>query len=359
MAEPRTTADEAADPSTSAERLLELAEKHPQLHRLLVMNPSTPDVARDWILATNRWAKQAYDAAAEQPTAGFDPVPDEGPAQPEEPEEVSAWGDFGDEDVWGPSTGGIPAADEPATAESAPVRIPEGAGVVPLGPADGPTQPAEPTSGPPTAALPVTAAASVPAAPPAEDEDSGSRYRTWIACGGCLLLALLLLLVAVLAGRALLAPDEEAYQRDSSTTAAQSPSEEPSAEETTEEVTPSPEPVSPAPEGAKELTQLRSPTGNISCILEKDSVSCSVIDRRYEEAGLEDCDNGPFSITVADGEARRACGSSYLTDAAALEYDDSATYGNMACTSRFNGMTCWNTLTGKGFFVNRVKYETF
>ena len=55
----RSAAQEAGDPSTSPERLLELTEKHPQLHRLIVLNPSCPDVARQWILATNPWAKTA------------------------------------------------------------------------------------------------------------------------------------------------------------------------------------------------------------------------------------------------------------------------------------------------------------
>ena len=76
MAEHLSTAEEAADPATSPERLLELTERHPQLHRLLVSNPSTPEVARQWILATNPWAKKAFEAggaedaaaSAEEPT---------------------------------------------------------------------------------------------------------------------------------------------------------------------------------------------------------------------------------------------------------------------------------------------------
>ncbi|MCG7310137.1 hypothetical protein MHY49_11625, partial [Brachybacterium sp. ACRRE] len=50
---PRSPAEEAQDPSTSPERLMELTERHPQLHGLLVENPSCPEVARQWILATN------------------------------------------------------------------------------------------------------------------------------------------------------------------------------------------------------------------------------------------------------------------------------------------------------------------
>ena len=100
MAEHRSTAEEAADPGTSPERLLELTEKHPQLHRLIVMNPSAPEVARQWILATNQWAKQAYDAGTEQsdedddldegePTQLHQVVPDEEP-EPANPEQTAA-----------------------------------------------------------------------------------------------------------------------------------------------------------------------------------------------------------------------------------------------------------------------------
>ena len=48
-------------------RLYSDALAHPPgLHRLIVMNPSAPEVARQWILATNQWAKQAYEAGTEQ-----------------------------------------------------------------------------------------------------------------------------------------------------------------------------------------------------------------------------------------------------------------------------------------------------
>src|SRR5699024_1744471 len=132
----------------------ELTEKHPQLHRLIVLNPSCPDVARQWILATNPWAKKAYEQSLEapedesgsaadeiadeddlEPTALHPVVPDEpaahddpSPAPPPEPEPepetapedaeaVSAWGDFDDSTLWGSTAAAAPAA-EPAAAGS-------------------------------------------------------------------------------------------------------------------------------------------------------------------------------------------------------------------------------------------------
>ena len=216
-----------------------------------------------------------------------------------------------------------------------------------------PASPGPASQGPASAPPPV-------GRPPQDEDDSddGSRKRALIACGGCLVLALILLLVIGLGARALFAPDEEQYQRDSSTTSAEAAPEETTEEETTEETTE--DPVSPAPEGAEEMSELRSPTGNISCLLEEDSVSCSLVERDFSEAGLEDCENGPFSITVAGEDAERACGTSFLSDSApTLEYDRSAQRGDVACTSRFDGMTCWNVMTGKGFTVNKVSYETF
>ena len=173
------------------------------------------------------------------------------------------------------------------------------------------------------------------------------------------MLALLLVLVSALVGRAWYTSNQEEQQAGSSTTATQEPTTEPETT-TTQEETPSKEPISPAPEGSQDLTELRSPTGNIVCKLSEDTASCSVLERNFEDSSLEDCEAGPFSIQVAAGDAALDCGSSFLSDSAqTLEYEDSAVHGDMACTSRFDGMTCWNTMTGKGFTVSRSMYETF
>ncbi len=406
MAEPRSTAQEAADPSTSPERLLDLTEKHPQLHRLLALNPSTPEVARQWILATNPWARRAYDQQPAGAAASPDPGPDAASTPPEAVEQepdapgpegsgarrpravtaaAPAWADLPEEPVWGdlrsPSEepapaddatvehSPIPAADErtpavvpppapplPSPAEpyqraaaspSTGVRIASPDGVVPLGPAPTPAAPL-------TNQTPPQAPRVGPVAQ--SEEPHPSHRRLWLAGGGCLLLALLLILASVLLGRALLADDEPTAQPTPTATATETPSPEP----TQEEPTPEPDPVSPAPADAQDMTALSSPTGNITCALEEDTVACSIVDRDFSEAGLEDCEDGPFSIAVADGEAAPACGGPVLIDSAAtLEYDRSAVHGDMACTSRFDGMTCWNTMTGKGFSVNRAGYETF
>lgn len=335
---PRSAEQEARDPSTSPDRLLELTRDHPELQSLIVTNPACPAVARDWILASNPEAKQlsqedrtaqggrAGDAAAAGEAGSTDPAD-------VDPDGVSVWGDIFDQ----------PAAPTPV-GRSQTVRVPAERGVVPLG-AAGTAEPRSP--GPGTPAPP----------PPAKQPAGRDRRGLWIACCGCAVLALVLVAAAVLGGRYLWGGDDDSYQRSSSDPAAAQTQQTESAEESEE---PEPDPVSPAPEGALELDEIRSPTGNITCSLDGGSVGCSVADRDFSDSGLEDCEQGPFSIEVADGEAATACGQSFDEPSSqTLEYDTSAVSEDVACTSAFDGMTCWNTLTGKGFFVNRTTYETF
>lgn len=239
---------------------------------------------------------------------------------------------------------GGPAAGTATASTGAPVTAPQRVGSAGAGAAG--------------AGAPSTTA---PQQPVQEGDPSSSTKKLLLAAGGCLVLGLVLLLVIALAGRALFTSGEEEYERDSTTTAAEATiTEGPTSEEaTTEEETPSQDPVSPAPKDAQDLAQVVSPTGNISCVLGEDGVGCSVVERSFA-GDLQDCDSGPFSIQVADGDAAMACGSSFLSgEAQTLSYGSSTTVGDSACTSSSEGMTCWNVMTGKGFSVNRSGYETF
>src|SRR5699024_5049145 len=141
---------------------------------------------------------------------------------------------------------------------------------------------------------------------PDQDDGSRSRRRTWYACGGCLLLALLLVVVMALVGRAWLADAAEACARAcSAPSVGESASEQPTQDPAEEEAE---QPVAPAPEDARKMSELRSPTGNITCLLEEDTASCSVLEHDFSGSGVEGCDAGPFSIRVGEGEAERACG---------------------------------------------------
>ncbi|UEJ82104.1 hypothetical protein Bra3105_14850 [Brachybacterium halotolerans subsp. kimchii] len=473
---PRSPAEEAQDPSTSPERLMELTERHPQLHGLLVENPSCPDVARQWILATNPRvrAKQVAQqpGPAQQPdqeqrpdqqqeerqqpapaadgdledtgdvlatrqlqrTDSTDPAPassapegDDGPptqamapsdapaplrsepphpaaadqqgqepptAPGGDPDAQSAWGlpPVADAPATAPALPPIKAPQEhPAAAPAASISTSSGTvrhvkpdgGVVPLGPAaSAPSMPspAQSASAPdqgygypapaPTANFEEPVQAGAAYAGPAEydeqdghddggDEDSGRSRATWWACGGCLLLALIVALVAIFGLRSFFSggDDESAQQTGASSSASKEPSEKPS--ESTSEKSTEAEDKSPAPDGAKDLSRVVSPTGNITCSLDDDSVGCSLDDRSFG-GDSEDCSSGPFSIGIADGKADLKCGTTFGGDSpTTLAYDESATQGDTACRSESDGMTCWNVKTGHGFTVAKSAYETF
>ncbi|MEE1651572.1 DUF6636 domain-containing protein [Brachybacterium sp. J144] len=389
MAEPRTTAEEAADPATSPERLLELAQHHPELQVPLVLNPATPQVAKDWILATSPEARQALEQAegargkeGEEGTVGAEPSDDpdatrrhpivtDSPAFESGPE-TSAWGDLASAPdstpsaadpeataAWTPVPQEVPAPAAATTAAAGPtgtVRIAPSSGVVPLPStpdreAPGPVAAPGPAYGAPTAALPAAPA------PQADDGEGRRDRRMWFACGGCLLLALVLLVVGGLVGRAWLSGDEEGYERDSSTTAAEEPAEGSSPAE--ESASPTEDPVSPAPEDALEMSAVQSPTGNIRCELDGDTVACSLEETRYDE-DVEDCGDSQFTIRATGEEVALDCeGTVGAEGAETLEYGQTAVDGNVACTSRDDGMTCWDVRSGHGFMVSRGTYETF
>lgn len=130
------------------------------------------------------------------------------------------------------------------------------------------------------------------------------------------------------------------------------------------EATESPvEMLSPPPADAVEATLVDTHSQNISCELHDDQVACSIATRYYGEMGLPDCDSDLFSITLSEGTPELACGQSFLgtpgQHVTRLEYGQTATFSNYACTARETGMTCWNTYTGHGFTLARETQITF
>ncbi|MCK6211283.1 hypothetical protein KZX45_12085 [Georgenia sp. EYE_87] len=111
-----------------------------------------------------------------------------------------------------------------------------------------------------------------------------------------------------------------------------------------------------APPGAQERSSFASPSQNITCDL-ADSARCTIDD--YDFAPPEGC-SGPTTLAVPrDGEAAPDCGQPAAAGNGVLEYGQSATAGFFACTSEQSGMTCWSTLTGRGFAVARAGFQTF
>lgn len=201
---------------------------------------------------------------------------------------------------------------------------------------------------------------------PSEPTDDGTqRRRTLMTCLGCGVLAFIVVLAPAVVWWSW---QDQAADVASSPSATQPPaasdpskndgdheeSEEPA--EPTEE--PTPDPVSPAPPDATAMSSVASPSGNIVCSLAGDIVSCSLREHRLSEHCPTD---QPVSVQVkGEAEPRIGCGQDAGDpQAPQLDYGASATDGTVACTSRKDGMTCWNTVTGRGFMVARGTLDTF
>ena len=122
---------------------------------------------------------------------------------------------------------------------------------------------------------------------------------------------------------------------------------------------PSPkETLAPAPSDAQHSNRLTTKTGNMTCSIQRADMWCTVKD---QNGGIAGCHEDQ-SITVVLGDSGgpvSSCTSKsdYATQGNVLEYDQTITSGDFACTSDSEGTTCWNTVTGKGFFLARQDYH--
>ena len=106
-----------------------------------------------------------------------------------------------------------------------------------------------------------------------------------------------------------------------------------------------------------------TPSKNISCILYEEGVGCSILERSYASSGMQDCPNREFSIVALAGRTEVRCGEEYLGQPGdtfhTLQYGETTTFSDYACTSQSKGMTCWNTITGRGFTISRESHVRF
>ena len=122
---------------------------------------------------------------------------------------------------------------------------------------------------------------------------------------------------------------------------------------------PSPkETLAPAPSDAQHSNRLTTKTGNMTCSIQRSDMWCTVKD---QNGGIAGCHEDQ-SITVVLGDSGgpvSSCTSKsdYAAQGNVLEYDQTITSGDFACTSDTEGTTCWNTVTGKGFFLARQDYH--
>ena len=106
-----------------------------------------------------------------------------------------------------------------------------------------------------------------------------------------------------------------------------------------------------------------TPSKNISCILSNEGVGCSILERNYASSGMQDCPDREFSIVALAGRTEVRCGEEDLGQPGdtfhTLEYGETTTFSDYACTSQSKGMTCWNTITGRGFTISRKSLIRF
>ena len=106
-----------------------------------------------------------------------------------------------------------------------------------------------------------------------------------------------------------------------------------------------------------------TPSKNISCILSNEGVGCSILERSYASSGMQDCPDREFSIVALAGRTEVRCGEEYLGQPGdtfhTLEYGETTMFSDYACTSQSKGMTCWNTITGRGFTISRKSLIRF
>lgn len=137
-----------------------------------------------------------------------------------------------------------------------------------------------------------------------------------------------------------------------------------SSPETTAPASPTPEETStvdvryPAPAGAVAATLVVTPSGNIACDLQPDSVTCSIVEQNYVQNGLQDCEGQSFALTADADTADRACGTSVEVTGTQLPYGTTAVNGNSACLSDTKGVSCWNTVSGQSFALARQGWQT-
>ena len=122
----------------------------------------------------------------------------------------------------------------------------------------------------------------------------------------------------------------------------------------------------PADTEVSGLTSFSSPSGNIGCLIDRESVRCDIAERDWQPpAKPADCklDYGQGLTLAAGGGAEFVCaGDTALnatTSGAPLPYGESISAGLLRCESAESGISCREIESGRGFSLSREAYEIF
>ena len=112
-----------------------------------------------------------------------------------------------------------------------------------------------------------------------------------------------------------------------------------------------------------ELTGFTSPTANIGCLIDRESVRCDIAERTWEPPKAPascELDYGQGIELSAGGEAAFVCaGDTALQAGDPLPYGSSIRAGLLLCESTEAAIFCRDVESGRGFSLSREGYEIF
>ena len=191
------------------------------------------------------------------------------------------------------------------------------------------------------------------------EEEAGPRPTLWLWILGAVAIVAVVAVVVwfVLSNHG---GGDDSATEDPAPTAAQS--EAPKTDNPSKKPSPSASPTptqkitAPAPANAVEMSAFTAPSGNITCTLGDDSVTCTIKEHNFTptDASCRNSASSPVTWTVKkDGSATSSCGGSFSSSGAQLQYGSAAKNSSFACTSSEDGIECWSQVTGQGFKMSR------
>lgn len=150
-------------------------------------------------------------------------------------------------------------------------------------------------------------------------------------------------------------PDEQPSETASSTAAEAATSEGASAE-------PSSTQVVTVPEGALDIAEFATPSGNIWCTIGDDAATCQIASIEYEPPSIPDCEDNDLAgkvLRVSGATAEYPCPEGNISgpdpeDRDVLDYGETTHVGDYMCTSTEEGVSCTDITTGASFSVRRA-----
>ena len=137
----------------------------------------------------------------------------------------------------------------------------------------------------------------------------------------------------------------------------QQPSKSPSASTTpSASASPSKTIKAPAPDGATEMDGFTAPSGNITCTLGTDSVTCTINKHDFvpQDGSCNNSSGSPYTASLgAQGAGTGSCGTPFSNSGNTLNYGSSAKNDTFACTSSDSGIECWSQVSGQNFTLSR------